>query len=294
VAVTPKRGSSWTRRQQPPTYDLAYWHQPGIRTRDKLLEVLAEPSERCPSPVMCDIQCFWGQKKAKACMHSRRACWAVTCAWDFSGLENVVRFAWGAPMDQTKVLRTNQPCWTFFLFAHRLDSQLFFSFLCFLLFPSISIFISIFNLQPPSSPHMGTVSPLRRTRNQPPVRPSAHSSCTETRVPAPRVTQLFLQRFLSRRRACMNRHRWEPLSTLEILPRSGRSIFVTICDRIRAMFASFRIDGTGSCNFWRSLRFVTSCNRDVVQKYTGIRRRHSPSNELPTTRRPSIGYPEPN
>jgi hypothetical protein len=68
VAVTPKRGSSWTRRQQPPTYDLAYWHQPGIRTRDKLLEVLAEPSERCPSPVMCDIQCFWGQKK------QRRAC----------------------------------------------------------------------------------------------------------------------------------------------------------------------------------------------------------------------------
>ncbi|PMD64006.1 uncharacterized protein K444DRAFT_311223 [Hyaloscypha bicolor E] len=224
-------------------------------------------------------------------MHSRRACWAVTCAWDFSGLENVVRFAWGAPMDQTKVLRTNQPCWTFFLFAHRLDSQLFFSFLCFLLFPSISIFISIFNSNLPHLLIWGR-SPLRGGPET--SRPSAHSSYTETRVPAPRVTQLFLQRFLSRRRACMNRHRWEPLSTLEILPRSGRSIFVTICDRIRAMFASFRIDGTGSCNFWRSLRFVTSCNRDVVQKYTGIRRRHSPSNELPTTRRPSIGYPEPN
>lgn len=185
MAVTPKRGSSWTRRQQPPTYDLAYWHQPGIRTRDKLLEVLAEPSERCPSPVMCDIQCFWGQKKAKACMHSRRACWAVTCAWDFSGLENVVRFAWGAPMDQTKVLRTNQPCWTFFLFAHRLDSQLFFSFLFFPLFPSLPLHFHFhLHLQPPTSLISSYGDGL----------PSAADQKPAARPPIPAVPNLVSQR----------------------------------------------------------------------------------------------------
>jgi hypothetical protein len=37
-----------------------------------------------------------------------------------------------------------------------------------------------------------------------------------------------------------------------------------------------------------------SCSRNVVHKYTGTRRRHPPSSiELPTTRRPFIGYPEP-
>jgi hypothetical protein len=157
-------------------------------------------------------------------MHSRRACWAVTCAWDLFGTGERGPVgdsaAWGAPVDQTKVLRTNQPCWTCFLLAHRLKLQLFFSFLSFLLFSSISISNSISNLQPPSSPHMGPSPLCGRPRNQPP-HPSPHSNCTETRVPAPRVTQVFLQRFLSPRRACMNRHRWEPLSTLEILPRSG-------------------------------------------------------------------------
>jgi hypothetical protein len=33
VAVTPRRGGSWTRRQQPPTYYLAYGHQPGTWAR---------------------------------------------------------------------------------------------------------------------------------------------------------------------------------------------------------------------------------------------------------------------
>jgi hypothetical protein len=127
-------------------------------------------------------------------MHSRRACWAVTCAWDLFGTGERGPVgdsaAWGAPVDQTKVLRTNQPCWTLFLLAHRLKLQLFFSFLSFLLFSSISISNSISNLQPPSSPHMGRSPLCGGPRNQPPHPPfqlhrnSCPSASGYTSVPA--------------------------------------------------------------------------------------------------------------
>lgn len=84
------------------------------------------------------------------------------------------------------------------------------------------------------------ISCLRLNRNNA-VRPAA----PETRVPAPRVTQVFLQLLLVPWPSLheQGRHYWEPLQTLEILLRSGRSIVVTICDRSnRVVFASFRFD----------------------------------------------------
>jgi len=156
-------------------------------------------------------------------MHSRRACWAVTCAWDFFGTGERGPVgdsaAWGAPVDQTKVLRTNQPCWTCFLLAHRLNSN--FSFLSFLSFSSPP-FPSPTPSPTSNLPHRLIWDGLPFAADQEPAAPSIppfqlhRNSCPSasgyTSVPAA---------FSGPRPACMNRHRWEPLSTLEILPRSG-------------------------------------------------------------------------
>jgi hypothetical protein len=119
----------------------------------------------------------------------------------FSGLENVVRLA-RAPLGERQWIR--RKCYVQINpagpspFSHTVSAPTFLSF--FLFFPSLLLHFHLpLHLQPPTFliSSYGTVSPLRRTRNQPPICPSAHSSCTETRVPAPRVTQGFLQRFLS-------------------------------------------------------------------------------------------------
>lgn len=89
VAVMPKQGSSRGPRscgKQPPTFD---WHETGILARDKLLqnwEVLVEPEKRCPSSVMCDIQCMLlAAEKAKTRMDRRRACLMTACVSSLRG-----------------------------------------------------------------------------------------------------------------------------------------------------------------------------------------------------------------